>query len=239
MKICGITNERDALFAAGLGADAVGFIFAPSSRQLTPDAARDIVRRLPPEVLSVGVFRNESPQRVVSIAHKVGLRAVQLHGHETAEDTRFVAERVPVVIRAFSVHDAMLERLDEFGHVGVLIDSATPGSGTPFDLSLLNRLRLDRRFILAGGLDPDTVATAIATAAPWGVDVASGVESAPGEKDPVKVRRFLSEARAAFAALPEPPDEFDRMMADWTGALPIRTAADESVERKDDRSGDG
>ena len=83
VKICGITSEEDALLAVAMGADAVGFIFAPSPRQIAPTQARDIVRRLPPEVLTVGVFRDEAPQRVVEIVNTAGLPAAQLHGHET------------------------------------------------------------------------------------------------------------------------------------------------------------
>ena len=88
VKIEGITNEDDALLAVALGADAVGFVFAPSPRQIAPTIARDIARRLPPEVLTVGVFRDETPERVVEIVHAAGLRGAQLHGHETPETTR-------------------------------------------------------------------------------------------------------------------------------------------------------
>ena len=102
IKICGITSEADALLAVGLGADAIGFIFAPSPRQMTPTAVSDIVKRVPPEVLTVGVFRDESPQRVVEIANTVGLGAVQLHGHESIEDSQWVAARVPSTIKAFN-----------------------------------------------------------------------------------------------------------------------------------------
>ncbi len=207
VKICGIANETDALLAAGLGADAVGLIFAPSTRQVTKDVARDIVRRLPPEILSVGVFRNEARSRVVEIANTIGLRAVQLHGHESAEDTRWIAERVPAVIRAFAVDDPALDRLEEFGPIDLLIDAPTPGGGEVFDWSRLVERRITRPFILAGGLGPDNVAEAIHTVAPWGVDVASGVEASPGRKDPVKLRRFIANAIAAFEELPE-PDEF-------------------------------
>ncbi len=218
VKICGIANETDALLAAGLGADAVGLIFAPSTRQITKDVARDIVRRLPPEILSVGVFRNEHRSRVVQIANTVGLRAVQLHGHETAEDTRWIAERVPAVIRAFAVSDPALDHLDDFGKIDVLIDSATPGGGEVFDWTLLSQRRFARPFILAGGLGPDNVADAIATVRPWGVDVASGVEASPGRKDPVKLGRFITNARTAFEALPDRDVSGDDTQASQTSA---------------------
>ena len=101
IKICGITSEPDAMLAAALGADAVGFIFAPSPRQVSPQAVRSIIERMPPEILTVGVFRNESRVRVVDIVNSIGLRAAQLHGDETIEDTQWIAERVPLVIKAF------------------------------------------------------------------------------------------------------------------------------------------
>ena len=136
VKICGITNEDDALFAVAMGADAVGFIFAPSPRQIAPQQVYDITRRLPPEILTVGVFRDESPQRVVEIVHTAGLRAAQLHGHETPEQTRWVRERVPVVIQGFSAGDPALDRADEYGADAILVDSEIPGSGQVFDWSL-------------------------------------------------------------------------------------------------------
>ncbi len=224
VKICGLANEDDALLAAALGADAVGLVFAPSSRQVSSAVARDIVRRLPPEILTVGVFRNESRSRVVELANRIGLRTVQLHGQESPEDTRWIAERVPSVIRAFSITDPALRHLDEFGSVDVLVDGSDPGSGNTFDWSALLGLALDRPIILAGGLDPDNVAEAIATVRPWGVDVSTGVEAGPGHKDPVKVRRFIANARAAFAALPEPPDEIDELASAWVGHRPDRSA---------------
>ena len=110
VKICGITSEEDALLAVAMGADAIGFVFAPSSRQVAAGHVRDIVRRLPPEVLTVGVFRDESPQRVVEIVNTVGLRAAQLHGHETVEHTRLVRSKVPFVIKGFPAGDPALER---------------------------------------------------------------------------------------------------------------------------------
>ncbi|HBL08533.1 MAG TPA: N-(5'-phosphoribosyl)anthranilate isomerase, partial [Acidimicrobiaceae bacterium] len=100
IKICGMTREEDALLATALGADAVGFVFAPSSRQIAPQVARDIARQLPGDILTVGVFRDESAERVVEIVNGAGLRAAQLHGHESPAECRFVAERVPITIKA-------------------------------------------------------------------------------------------------------------------------------------------
>lgn len=223
VKICGITNSEDALLAAGLGADAVGMIFAASPRRIATAEARDVVRRLPPEILPVGVFVNERKERVAEIANTLGLRAVQLHGRETPEETRWVAERVPIVIRAYSATDPALQEAASDGASWLLIDSATPGSGTPFDWAVLEGAPADRRFILAGGLHPGNVVDAIRTARPWGVDVSSGVEASPGKKDPAKVRQFIAAVRsiaperdelpttASFDPLVEPndPDPFD------------------------------
>jgi phosphoribosylanthranilate isomerase len=200
VKICGITTEEDALLAVAMGADAVGFIFAPSHRQIAPARAADIAKRLPPEILTVGVFRDHAAERVVEIVNTTGLRAAQLHGRETAQQTRWVSRRVPVVIKAFPGGDPALERAGDFGADAILLDSASPGSGRVFDWSLTEGAPSGERLILAGGLTPDNVGDAIDRVHPWGVDVASGVEASPGRKDPRLVRQFINAARAA-----EPP----------------------------------
>jgi len=209
VKICGTTNEDDALLAVAMGADAVGFIFAPSPRQISPGRARDIARRLPPEVLTVGVFRDEAPERVVKIANGAGLRAAQLHGRESPEQVAWVRQRVPMVIKAFSAGDPAVRRADEFGADAVLVDSATPGSGRLFDWALASDVPSAVRLILAGGLHDGNVADAVDTVRPWGVDVVTGVESEPGHKDPRKVRAFVAAARgaepAAHRASADPP----------------------------------
>jgi phosphoribosylanthranilate isomerase len=209
VKICGITSEEDALLAVALGADAVGFVFAPSTRQLQPVQVYDIVRRLPPDVLTVGVFRDEAPQRVVDIVHQVGLRAAQLHGHESVADTEYVRSRVPIVIKAFPAGSPALERVRDYPADAILIDSREPGSGQVFDWTLIDATPVGRRLILAGGLTPDNVADAIERVHPWGVDVATGVERTPGRKDPLKVRDFVERARKAAPAAStyEPADD--------------------------------
>ncbi len=199
MKICGVTNVDDALLAAGLGADAIGLNFAVSPRRIGLEVARDVVRRVPPDVLAVGVFRNQSRDEVVRTANTLGLRVVQLHGEETPEDCRWVAERVPAVIRAFAIADPALTSGDDYGPHRLLIDSPRPGSGQVFDWSNLEHVLNGRPFILAGGLNAENVADAIAVARPWGVDAVSGVEASPGRHDPTRVRRFIANARAAAA----------------------------------------
>jgi len=212
VKICGITTEEDALLAVALGADAIGFVFAPSTRQVAVDRVHDIVRRLPPEVLTVGVFRNELPNRVVEVVQRAGLRAAQLHGDESAEQTREVRSRVSLVIKAFAAGHPGLGRLADYGADAVLIDSSSPGSGEVFDWSLVEDVPLSgHRVILAGGLSAGNVADAIARVQPWGVDVSSGVEREPGVKDPVKLREFIANALAAGADLDadSAPDSID------------------------------
>ena len=208
VKICGITSEEDALLAVAMGADALGFVFAPSTRQIAPQRAADIVKRLPAEIVTVGVFRDETRQRVVDVAHGARLRAVQIHGHEPSADSHWIRQRVPLLIKAFSAGDPQLERVDEYAADAVHIDSATPGSGQVFDWSLAEGAPSNRRIIVAGGLTPDNVADAIRVLNPWGVDVSTGVESAPGRKDPRKIRAFVEAAKAAEP--PPPPEQGDR-----------------------------
>lgn len=206
IKICGITNEDDALLAVALGADAVGFVFAPSPRQVAPQRVYDITRRLPPEILTVGVFRDEVPNRVVEICQSAGVRGAQLHGHETPADVATVAQHVPWVIKAVVAGSVDASRADTFGTGIILVDAPSPGSGTVFDWGILADMPEIDRLILAGGLAPDNVASAIATVRPWGVDVSSGVEAAPGHKDPVAMKRFIDAARSAAPPRHEPPD---------------------------------
>src|SRR5436190_23330819 len=199
VKICGTTTEEDALLAVAMGADAVGFIFAPSPRQISPSRVHDIVRRLPPEVLTVGVFRNELPERVVEVVNASGLRGAQLHGQETPEQARFVKERVPVLFQAFVAGDPHIRSARDYGADAVLLDSPSPGSGEVFDWRLAAGVPDGVRLLMAGGLGPANVAEAIARVHPWGVDVVTGVESSAGHKDPVKVREFIAAAKRSQA----------------------------------------
>jgi len=197
VKICGITSEGDALLSVALGADAIGFVFAPSPRQVSPQAVRRITDRIPPEILTVGVFRNEAPKRVVEIVNSIGLRAAQLHGDETAEDTAWIAGRVPLVVKAFPAGHRNIEHLDSYGARYILVDSQSPGSGKVFDWRLAEGVVDPARLIVSGGLSSDNVADAISHLRPFGVDVSTGVESSPGVKDPRKVRSFVVAVRRA------------------------------------------
>lgn len=202
IKICGITNEEDALLAAAMGADALGFVFAAGSpRQVNVGVVADIVKRLPPDVATLGVFRDELPDRVVEIVQQCGLTGAQLHGHETAEQCLSVAERLNFVVQAFAAGDRTIDRARSYPVEVMLIDNPKPGSGELFDWSLIDGLPDGKKLLLAGGLDPNNIADAVTKVRPWGVDVSTGVESGPGRKDPRKLRAFIQNARAAAAGL--------------------------------------
>ena len=196
IKICGITNLEDALLAAELGAHALGFIFyAKSPRRLEPEAAREIIRQLPPLVLSVGVFVNEEAAVVRELAARVGLDWVQLHGQESPEYCRSLGRRV---LKGFRIKDEdSLQELPAYrGAVQALLldtykQGQTGGTGEAFDWELAVRAKEYGPIVLAGGLTAANVAQAVAAVRPQAVDVASGVEAAPGKKDPEKLRAFF------------------------------------------------
>jgi len=213
VKICGITTEEDALMSVGFGASAVGFIFAPSPRQVSPADVHDIVRRLPSDVITVGVFRNEQPERVAEIANHIGLSAVQLHGNETLEQVRFVAERVRTVIRALP---ASSERLDTIDHADLdylLLDGDNPGSGLEHSWRVFDHRVFRTPVIAAGGLNVHNVAELVRTRPVAGVDVSSGVEMAPGVKDPGLVADFITNARWGYE---QRDGEIDDRPFDWS-----------------------
>jgi phosphoribosylanthranilate isomerase len=199
IKICGITNLEDALLAAELGADALGFIFYPQSpRKVTPETAQEIIAQLPPFVASVGVFVDEEAAVVRDLAARVGLDWVQLHGQESPEYCRSLGRRV---IKGFRIQnaDSLILLADYRGAAqALLLDTYTKGqvggTGTAFDWRLAREAKQYGRIILAGGLTPENVAQAIAAAQPAAVDAASGTEAAPGRKDPAKLRAFFKAA---------------------------------------------
>jgi phosphoribosylanthranilate isomerase len=200
VKVCGITNLEDALLAAELGADALGFIFyPPSPRKIAPEEADAIIGQLPPFVSTVGVFVDEDADLVREAAARLGLDWVQLHGQESPEYCRTLGRRV---IKGFRIQDEnSLPGLAAYRGAAqaLLLDTykkgQTGGTGETFDWRLANEARPYGSIILAGGLTPYNVAQAIATAQPRAVDVASGVEVAPGKKDPEKLRKFFAAIR--------------------------------------------
>ena len=197
IKICGITNEQDALLAVALGADALGFVFAPSPRQVAPQRVKEIVRRLPQNIITVGVFRDEHPQRVIDTVREAGVFGAQLHGHESTRHVSDVMKEIHWVIKAVAAGSVEARTADEFQTNLILVDSPNPGSGVEFDRSLLSEIPSGLRILLAGGLTPENVGDAIAQVEPWGVDVSSGVEKSHGYKDPIKLKNFIEASRSA------------------------------------------
>ena len=198
VKMCGITSLEDARVCLDAGADALGFNFWPGSKRHVPvSRAVKIIESLPAGVLRVGVFVRASPEEVRRTVASVGLGAVQLHGDE--DPSEYVGAGVPLwqVLRIeTSLPDSVSDRASE-----LLLDARAEGfggSGRSFDWSLAHQARrFGLPFWLAGGLTPLNVAEAVRRAAPDGVDVASGVESSPGVKDPERVRAFVAAVRAA------------------------------------------
>lgn len=208
VKICGVTNAADVRAVVESGADAIGFNFWPKSKRwVEPAVAAELAREVPAFVTRVGVFVDEERGRIEEIAARVGLDVVQLHGAETAAFARGLSRRVVRGIRARSAND--LEGIEAYGASAVLIDAYVPdapgGTGLRADWALARAAARRYPVILAGGLDPSNVAEAVRAVEPYAVDVASGVERAPGVKDPAKIRAFVERARAAFEELRKIP----------------------------------
>jgi phosphoribosylanthranilate isomerase len=201
IKICGITNTDDANAAAELGADAIGFVFAHSPRHIDPEKARDVIMGLPPLVQTVGVFVDEDPGRVGSIADSCHLDILQFHGKESAAYCGQFARRVVKAIRVESNDD--LERCSEYSGVvdALLLDTYVSGkhggTGIAFDWNLALGAKKYGKVILAGGLNPENVAEAIRAAGPYAVDASTGLEEKPGIKDHDKMARFIQAVRYA------------------------------------------
>lgn len=222
VKICGMTNVDDAIAASDAGADAIGFIFAPSKRQVSAEIAKEITLKLPKTMEKVGVFANRPAQQIEDIAAEVGLTAVQLHGDESPEFTRTLfrhgGQRTRAQMRIFkTLHvtagiegiargfllancvDGFL--LDSVVHNAETGETERGGTGQVFDWQRANEflpgVQRETRVIVAGGLSPANVADAVRMLAPWGVDVCSGVEREPRKKDWQKLRAFVAAARDA------------------------------------------
>ena len=199
IKICGITTEADALMCVSQGANAIGFVFAPSIRQMVPGEARDIVKRLPEEVTAVGVFRNDDKIRVIEIAEEVGLTAVQLHGLESADEVAFLRDFIPTVIKALPAESPDLKSFDHSHADFLLLDGENPGSGENHEWGPLGRTHLRTPVIAAGGLTPLNVGQVARTLPVRGVDVSTGVEAGAGRKSPELVADFIRAARHGYA----------------------------------------
>ena len=208
IKICATTCIEDALASIEAGADALGFVFGPSKRRVSAEQAAKIVARLPRNIERVGVFSNDSAEHVAAIVEQAGLTVVQLHGEESPEFIAELTARWPrndriSVIKTVLVDQSFAAR---FARVGkdypgidfILLDSGA-GSGRTFDWEAAKPLvgGNGKRLIVAGGLNPENVGEAVKKFAPWGVDVASGVEREPGRKDPAKLKAFVAAVRKA------------------------------------------
>jgi len=199
IKICGITNIEDALDAISLGVDALGFIFAPSSRRVKPEAVQKIIHALPRTLLKVGVFVNEEWKEVQQVAKYCSLNAFQFNGKESPE---YCQKFFHPVFKA--LHMKGLESLKDIGKydgISILLDTYSPaqagGTGNPFPWEIALIAKEKRDFILSGGLRPLNVREAIKKVKPWGVDVCSGVEMNPGKKDLSKMIDFVKEVKKA------------------------------------------
>jgi phosphoribosylanthranilate isomerase len=208
IKICGTTSLEDALSSIEAGADALGFIFAPSKRRVSPENAQKIIRELPQEVEKIGVFLDAGAMGIRKVVGEVDLTGIQMHGEGDfpAEvysylpaDRRDRLRKIKTVI----VRDAFEIRVDAYAAVAGVVDTwlldSGAGSGQTFDWQSA-RTQLGERqgqFVIAGGLIPENVSDAIRTFNPWGVDVVTGVEGEPGRKDPGKLRAFVAAVRRA------------------------------------------
>lgn len=212
VKVCANTSLEDARLAVDAGADAVGFVFAPSPRQVTAEQVTGITAALPDSIEKIGVFVDASLGEIVAAVRTCGLTGVQLHSDAGPEVPRRLREELGSKLRILRVvHFSPEAAVQAAGFAedaqvdAVLVDSRTAtavgGTGITFDWDQAREtvFGADRKtkLIAAGGLRPGNVAEAIAVLRPWGVDVASGVEASPGKKDPAKVRAFVANARAA------------------------------------------
>lgn len=201
IKICGITNLEDAKLAIEYGADALGFIFyAQSPRCTVPEKAKEIIDKLPPFVFRIGVFVDESPEKIQEILNSCRLDGIQLHGNEPPEFCRRFRRRV---IKSFCPqNESQVEQISHYQVDAFLLDSYHPemagGTGTTFDWELAVAAKMfGPPVILSGGLNPDNVAEAVRLVKPYAIDVASGVESFRGKKDPEKLKNFIEQAQWA------------------------------------------
>lgn len=199
VKICGITNTEDALWAAECGSDAIGFIFYNKSpRYIEPDKAKTIIAALPPFIITVGVFVNEDYNDIRDIADLTGIAAIQLHGEESPSYCNLVEGKLIKAIRV--KNEKSIETMKKYDVNAFLLDSFNKdsygGSGLTFDWNLAKKATEYGKVILSGGLNPDNVTEAIKKVGPYGVDVSSSVEKSPGIKDKKKVKEFIERVNA-------------------------------------------
>jgi phosphoribosylanthranilate isomerase len=194
IKICGITNVDDALCAARLGADALGFIFYPGSkRYIEPEKAASVISKLPPYITTVGVFVNQGAEDIGAVKERTSIDIVQLHGDETPEFCGSLPYRAVKALRLKERSD--VHKVELYPVQAILFDKysdeAYGGTGERFEWVWLRDLNTSKNVILSGGLGPDNVAEAIQTVKPYAVDVSTGEEDAPGRKSEEKMRKFI------------------------------------------------
>ncbi|MEO0293269.1 MAG: phosphoribosylanthranilate isomerase [candidate division WOR-3 bacterium] len=194
LKICGITNEEDALMVSELGADAIGFVFAESKRRITPQKAKEIVKKLPPFITVVGVFMDAPLSEVNEIAEFVPLDVVQLHGDESPEYCNKVNRKVikRISISPFDSKENLIKKMEPYSVSAYILDPGK-GSGKTFNWEIARGIK--KTLIIAGGLSPENVKIVIKMLSPYGVDVSTGVEKIEGKKDKEKVKKFIEEVR--------------------------------------------
>lgn len=198
VKICGITNQDDALQAVDAGADALGFVFYDlSPRCISFETAERIIKKLPPYIATSGVFVNNPASFITSAVERCGINVVQLHGDETPEFCNGIRH---TVVKAFRVRDiASIETIRNYSVAGYLLDTYVPGSyggtGLTFNWETARMAKRYGPIILAGGLKPGNVHLAVETVEPYAVDVSSGVEASAGKKDHAKVSEFIRRAK--------------------------------------------
>ena len=202
VKICGITNARDAHHAVANGADAVGFVFAKSPRQVNVEAVRKIVTGIDAQAAAVGVFVNEPFDRMLRIADRCRLDIIQLHGNEKGSTIRRAQKHGFRVLKAFRVSsDADLSQADDSPAEALLFDTAVAGrfggTGQIFDWKILKGKKIRLPWFVSGGLIPGNVKKLLSILDPYGVDVSSGVEESPGKKNSKLVREFIKNAKSA------------------------------------------
>lgn len=215
-KVCGLTQQENVCMVVEAGVDAIGLNFYPKSKRfVSKEAATQLRNCIPDHIDVVGVFVNSAPEDVIDIAKTVRLSAIQFHGDESASEIKDVQDHCPSakIFRAFRLsHDNLNQTIAEVSQLkdagvqlsAVLVDAFVAGefggTGHQLDQELIQKLPADwPPLIVAGGLTPDNVAECIQTVKPWGVDVASGVESEPGMKAPDKTKRFINAAKTGSA----------------------------------------
>ncbi|MCX5686758.1 MAG: phosphoribosylanthranilate isomerase [Candidatus Omnitrophica bacterium] len=200
IKICGITNKIDAVNAAELGVDMLGFVFYKKSRRYVSAAmAEDIINELPPRIGKVGVFVDETRESVIKAAEDAGLNMLQFHGDETPEYCRYFKNRFKV-IKAFRLKSKSdLKAINDYDADFYLLDAyksdSIGGTGETFDWKILKDFEILRPVILSGGLTPVNISAAIKEVAPCAVDVSTGVEASPGKKDLTLMKKFVENVR--------------------------------------------